>query len=269
MGSATSPESLEGRIADWYAELTWRRGSTVIRPDDTTWILLSPEWPRSYANNGILLRADPGAEAIVAWGDEHLGGAGLAHRHVFALCDLSSETRASLVEQGYEVQRELIMARPTSAGPIEAPAGVAVELVENAVVEPLHRLLWAEEWLPNAEPETVRQLIERRESYPRSGEMLAYAVRDPDSGEPVASLDICVAGWAGEIDGVATMASHRGRGYGDAMLATALDVIAERGCAYAALTALVDDWPKQWYERRGFLPCGPAWAATRPPEPSP
>jgi ribosomal protein S18 acetylase RimI-like enzyme len=257
---------LDDRIADWYAELTWRRGSTVITPDATTWILLSPEWPRSYANNGILLRADPGADALVAWGEEYLGGAGLAHRHVFALCDLSEQTRDGLTAAGYQVEPELVMARPSAAGPLEHPDGVTVELVDAEVVEPLHRRLWIEEWLPDAEPETVEHLVARRASYPRSGEMLTYVVRDPGSDDPVATLDVCVAGWAGEIDGVATLASHRRRGYGEAMLADALAAIDARGCEYAALTALVDDWPRHWYARRGFAHVADCWTATKAPE---
>ena len=28
------PDGLGERIADWYAELTWRRGSTLVQPDD-------------------------------------------------------------------------------------------------------------------------------------------------------------------------------------------------------------------------------------------
>ena len=95
--AAPLPDDLGERIADWYAELTWRRGSTLVQPDDRTWVLLSPEWPRSYANNGILVRADPGGESLLAWGEELLGGAGLEHRHVFALCDLSEQTRAQFL----------------------------------------------------------------------------------------------------------------------------------------------------------------------------
>jgi GNAT superfamily N-acetyltransferase len=256
-------DDLGERVADWYAELTWRRGSTLVRPDDTSWVLLSPEWPLSYANNGILLRADPGGETLLAWGDEHLGGAGLQHRHVFALCDLSPATREALTGAGYTVEAEVVQARPVSAGPLAAPDDVAVETVALDEVAELQEILWREEWMPEAEPETVRQLVARRSSYSRSGEMVTFVVRDPDSGAPAATTDLCLAGWAAEVDGVATRAAWRGRGYGDAMLAAAIAVAAEAGCEYVALTAMVDDWPKDWYARRGFTTTGPAWSASR------
>lgn len=258
-------EPLAERLADWYAELTWRRGTTVIRPDAATWVLLSPEWPKSYANNGILLRADPGPTALLAWGDEHLGGAGLEHRHVFALCDLSAATRAVLASAGFAVDAEVVMARPVSAGPIGAPDGVTVEEVPLAEVEELHEALWREEWMPSADAETVRQLVARRASYTASGEMVTLLVRDPETGAPAATTDLCVAGWAAEVDGVATREAFRGRGYGEAMLARALEIAASRGCAYVALTAMVEDWPKDWYARRGFVTIGPAWSASRHP----
>jgi GNAT superfamily N-acetyltransferase len=261
--AAALPDGLGERIADWYAELTWRRGTTLVQPDDRTWVLLSPEWPRSYANNGILLRSDPGGEALIAWGEEHLGGAGLEHRHVFSLGDLSSETRAVLVADGYTVEEEVVQVRPVDAGALPVPSGVVVETVPMGEVDALHAVLWREEWMPEAEPETVRQLIARRASYSKSGEMVTLLVRDPDTGAPAATTDVCIAGWAAEIDGVATREAHRGKGYGDAMLAAALAIAADRGCDYVALTAMVDDWPRQWYARRGFLTTGPAWSCTR------
>jgi len=262
--STPLPDDLGPRIADWYADLTWRRGSTLLRPDDRSWVLLSPEWPRSYANNGILVRADPGGEALLAWGEEFLGGAGLPHRHVFALCDLAPSTRAALTSAGYTVEPEVIQVRHVESGPATSP-GVDVEIVALDAVDDLHATLWHEEWMPEASDETVRQLIARRASYSRSGEMVTLLVRDPETGEPVATTDVCVAGWAAEIDGVATRTTHRGRGYGDAMLARAIAVAREHGCEYVALTALVEDWPRDWYARHGFATVGPAWTASRHP----
>jgi ribosomal protein S18 acetylase RimI-like enzyme len=263
--AAPLPDDLGERIADWYAELTWRRGSTLVQPDDRTWVLLSPEWPRSYANNGILVRADPGGESLLAWGEELLGGAGLEHRHVFALCDLSEQTRAVLAAAGYSVEEEVVQVRPVAAGLLDAPAGVEVEVVPLDEVETLHERLWHEEWMPEADDETVRQLVARRASYSKSGEMLTLLVRDPATGTPAATTDLCVAGWAAEVDGVATRGAYRGRGYGDAMLAAAIAIAAERGCEHVALTAMVEDWPKDWYARRGFITTGPAWSASRHP----
>ena len=265
--NVTGSDALGERVADWYAELTWRRGGTVVEPGPGAWVLLTPEWPRSYANNGLLLRSDPGPEAVIAWGETHLGGAGLPHRHVFALCDLSQATRDALTGAGYSLEAEHVMARPVAAGPLPSPEGVRVETVERDEVVALHERLWREEWMPEADDETVRQLTGRRATYDRSGEMVTLLVRDPITAEAVATTDVCVAGWAAEVDGVATLTSHRGRGYGDAMLAAAIALAADRRCEFVALTAMADDWPREWYARRRFEIVGPAWSSSRHPAP--
>ena len=261
---------LTRRAQDWYAETTYLRATELVRLDESAWGLLTPEWPRSYAHNGILLRADPGPERIVAWGEEVLGGAGLPHRYVMALCALSPQSREALLAAGYELQPELTMVRPATAGPLESPAGVVVELVDEPTVEPLEARMWVEEWLPGAEEESVRQLTGRRVTHARAGEFLSYVVRDPDerhpsSGDLAACLDLLVRGWAAEVDGVATLAAHRRKGYGDALLARAVETAADRGVEQVVLTALVEDWPQHWYARRGFRALDPTWVATRTP----
>ena len=67
------------------------------------------------------------------------------------------------------------------------------------------------------------------------------------------------------VDGVTTAASHRGRGYGDAVLAACIEAATEHGCTDVYLTAMTDDWPRHWYARRGWADLGPAWTAVRSP----
>lgn len=261
-----SVDGLGGRVADWYAEQARRRATTVLDLAEDAWLLRTPEWPRSFSGNGVLVRRDPGAEPLRAWAEEHLGGAGLAHRHVAALCDLSDGTRAGLVSAGFELRPEMLMGRPVAAGPLSARTDVAVvELTpeESAV---LTARLWREVWMPGLADETLRQLVGRAETYPRSGELVRLGVRDAATGEAVACLDVAVMGAAAEIDAVATLPAYRRLGYGDALLAAGLAVIESHGCDLAVLTALPDDWPHEWYARRGFAQVATAWEALRPPE---
>jgi GNAT superfamily N-acetyltransferase len=261
-----SPTELGGGVADWYAEQSRRRATSVLDIAEGAWLLRTPEWPRSFAGNGVLVRRDPGAEALIDWAERHLGGAGLDHRHVAALCDLSDETRARLVAAGYDLRPEMLMARPVAAGPL--PVRTDVDVVELTAEESgvLTARLWREVWMPGVAEETVRQLVGRADGYSRSGELVRLGVRDVATGEAVACLDIAVMGAAAEIDAVATLPPYRRRGYGDALLAVGLDVVESRGCDLAVLTALPDDWPHQWYSRRGFARVATAWEALRAPE---
>jgi ribosomal protein S18 acetylase RimI-like enzyme len=260
--------TLTQRAQDWYAETTWRRAATLVELGPRAWGLLTPEWPKSYANNGIVLRTDPGPDTLLRWSEEVLGGAGLEHRYVMAFCQLSPTTRDALVAAGYDVQPEVTMVRPNSLGPLAPVDGVTVELVPEEVTVGLQQRMWVQEWQPGADAETVRQLVGRRITYPASGEFLSYVVRedgadDPVSGDLVACLDLCVRPPMAEVDGVATLTDHRRRRYGEALLATAIAASIERGCTVVVLTALADDWPQEWYARRGFVAIEPTWAATR------
>jgi GNAT superfamily N-acetyltransferase len=44
----------------------------------------------------------------------------------------------------------------------------------------------------------------------------------------------------------------RGLGYGDALLAAMISLLNDEGCASVVVGADEDDWPLQWYRRRGF-----------------
>ncbi|HSN07190.1 MAG TPA: GNAT family N-acetyltransferase [Candidatus Angelobacter sp.] len=260
LDARVSGPELGARVADWYAEQARRRATTVLDLAEDVWLLRTPEWPRSFSGNGILVRRDPGADALLAWTEEHLGGPGPGHRHVAAMCDLSDETRAGLAAAGFELRPELLMARPADVEPAAAASDVVVALTTDESGALAGRL-WREVWMPGIDEETLRQLVGRAEVYPRSGELVHLGVRDATTGEAVACLDVAVMGRAAEIDAVATLPAHRGRGYADALLTAGLALIGSRGCDLAVLTALQDDWPREWYARRGFGTVATMWEA--------
>jgi GNAT superfamily N-acetyltransferase len=255
---------LGGRVADWYAETARLRAESVEPLADDAWLVLTPRWPDSFATNSVVVRRDHGGSRLVAWADERLGAAGLAHRYVNAYCDLSQETRRDLVAAGYTLTRLVEMALPLPA-PSRSTAGA--ELVELTESGRLHTVLWTDEWMPGIDAESVRQLVDRRLDA-SAGETLSWVVRDPGaahpvSGDLVASTDLCLRGWTAEIDAVATLAAFRGRGYADALVAAAIEAAAAHGCTHVVLSALADDWPRAWYSRLGFVEVGTAWEALR------
>jgi GNAT superfamily N-acetyltransferase len=253
------------RVADWYTETTLLRAQTITPLDDGAWTVLTPRWPSSFATNCVVVRRDPGGDELVAWADEHLGGAGLSHRYVSAYCDLTEPTRQALVAAGYELTPLVEMALPLPA--VVAPVGARAELVDLRETGRLHRVLWTDEWMPGIAESEVTQLVERRLDE-GAGETLSWAVRDPAashpvSGDLVASTDLCLRGWTGEIDAVATLTAFRGKGYAAALMASAIEAATARGCTHVVLSALTEDWPRAWYSRLGFVEVGVAWEALR------
>ncbi|MBI1379370.1 MAG: GNAT family N-acetyltransferase [Frankiales bacterium] len=265
---AVTISDLGERVADWYAETARLRAASVVQLDDGAWAVTTPAFAQSFASNAVVVRRDPGGPRLRAWAEEHL--APYAHRYVQASCDLSDETRADLAAHGYAVDGLLLMARPTSAPPLPVRGDVRVEPASDDDVADLHRVLWRTEWLPGVGDEEVEQLVGRRTELP-AGESLAWVVRDAALHDPVsrdlaACADLTVRGWAAEVDAVAVRASVRRHGYGDAVLAAAVAAAAERGCSHAVLSALVEDWPREWYARRGFVEVGRSWEALRRPD---
>ncbi len=254
--------ALGERVADWYAESNLARAGSVTDLAEGVWAMRTAAYPKSFAHNAVIVRRDPGAEALVAWTDDVLADAD--HRYVNAECDLSVQTRAGLREAGYELTSLVLMTRPLDVEP-PLPPGIAVERAEREDLSRLHSVLWRTEWMPGIGDDEVAQLVDRREDGP--GE-LAWLVRDGDLDDPVsgdlaACADLHVRGWAAEVDAVATRAPARGRGYADALLATAVRAAYDAGCTHAVLSALTEDWPLQWYARRGFRVVGRSWEALK------
>lgn len=251
------------QAADWYSDIRRARAEQVRELAPGVWALLSPEHANSFVHNTLLVRRDPGGEQLVAWADDVLGGAGLEHRHVILQCVVAPSTAAALSEAGYVLEPEVVMSRPSSLGPMTTAAGVAVERVAPDALADFEARLWREEWLPGIGDAELADLISRRSTMDVAGPYLTFVVRDGST--IVAAADMAVRGEAAEIDGVATWPEHRGRGYGDALVAACVDEALARGLEHLHLEALVEDWPREWYARRGWVELGPFTSATRRP----
>lgn len=60
-----------------------------------------------------------------------------------------------------------------------------------------------------------------------------------------------VRSWA-RLQEVDVFPAWRGRGYGDALLAAVVELLAAEGITEVVVGADEDDWPLSWYRRRGF-----------------
>jgi GNAT superfamily N-acetyltransferase len=152
------------------------------------------------------------------------------------------------------------MARP--AAPTPAPA--RVEIVDQADVH----AFWERSWrqvLPLTGPDLERvvgQLIGREHLNDRVVAVTDLVVRE--AGRVVAAGQLRVDGATAAVDSILTDPGSRGRGHADAILARAVDLAARGGCDLVVLEAVADDWPRNWYARRGFEVVGSVWEVLRP-----
>jgi GNAT superfamily N-acetyltransferase len=228
--------------------------------------LRTPGFARSFAHNTLLLTGDPGPDATLQWVEQAL--AGVDHRHITAYCALTEPTLHALGATGYQVQAEILMTRPVSAGPLRSPAGVEVVTLpaDDPVLERLHTRFWQDEWGPDLDAATVHDLVDRRAVMDRAGSVTSLVVLT--GGEAAASIDVCVRDDIAELDALSTLPEHRGRGLGAALFARGVEVARQAGAELVLLTVLADDWPRQWYSRLGFDELGPATEAALGPAPA-
>ena len=126
---------------------------------------------------------------------------------------------------------------------------------------------WTRSWrrdLPDRpdRERVIADLIGREHLNDRVVAVTDLVVRE--QGRVVASGQLRVDGATAAVDSVLTDPDARGRGYADAILARSLDLATEAGCDLVVLEAAADDWPREWYDRRGFETVGSSWAVDRP-----
>ncbi|WP_335933400.1 GNAT family N-acetyltransferase [Streptomyces sp. PTD5-9] len=209
----------------------------------------------SRGNNQVVIDASTDAsvdaEALPALAEEALGH--LPHRLISVLDDEVGRACAEpLVRSGYTHSTYLIMLH---AGP--APAGGPAEEVGlEAIRAPLAQ--WWRARLPDAGSEVVRHLVDRREARRRGADDVRIIGARTEQGEVAAWADLYLdpASGTAQIEDLITGEPHRRRGYADAVLAAALRLAVDGGCGTRFLTADAADWPRHWYERRGFSVIG-------------
>ena len=144
--------------------------------------------------------------------------------------------------------RGLVMAH---RGPVPQPSQRAVE-VDRGALEPIRRRqTLSYSW---GSPEVADQLLAAKGLIAESVTARFFAALDAD--KVVAAADLYLDPPDAQIEDVLTAESHRGRGFGAAVVLTALAEAYAAGAGFVFLVADADDWPKDWYARLGFEPVG-------------
>ncbi|MFB6503848.1 GNAT family N-acetyltransferase [Streptomyces sp. NPDC002466] len=213
--------------------------------------VLDDTFARSRANNQIFIDTAVDPEALPGVAEEVLGH--LNHRMISVLDDgVATVCAEPLTRAGYTHSTCLLMLH---AGPL--PTGGPAEQVDlDALRTPLVRQ-WRE-FLPDVDDEVIRHLVDRREARRRGADIVRFIGARTEEGEVVSWADLYLdpATGTAQIEDLVTSNAHLGRGHADAVLTTALRSAAAEGCDTRFLSADEEDWPRHWYERRGFSAIG-------------
>ncbi|MFF0481573.1 GNAT family N-acetyltransferase [Streptomyces sp. NPDC004435] len=247
----TAPQADELRRIHAFVSAFTRRQAARTVPFPGGFAALDDAYALSRGDNHVLVDGPTDPRTLPEVADRLLGH--LPHRAVYVLDETTAAACAQpLAAAGYELSTVLLMRH---TGPVPELGG-AREVDLPALRGPL-----TESWrrfLPDEGDEVIRDLVERRTARRRGADDVRFLASHDEWGEVAAWGDLYLDAASGtaQIEDLVTAASHLRQGHAGVVLDTALRMAAEAGCTTVFLSALADDWPRHWYERRGFTPVG-------------
>jgi len=252
------PADAWARVRAMDVSLRTRRAAEV-RDVPGGFAVLDPAFAHSRDDNRVLFTAPAGADEVVAVTTDVAAGARWTTLAVSLLDPTAGPVADELAARGWDVAENLVMAR---WAPFPVDGRRHAEVVPQADVHAIWDRSWRRDLgaLPDLD-EVVGQLVGREHRNDRVVRVTDVAVRE--DGEVVAAAQLRVDGATASLESVLSDPAVRRRGYGDALLARALDTARAAGCDLVVLDAAADDWPQHWYARRGWTVVGRTWDAVR------
>lgn len=188
--------------------------------------------------------------------------AGQAHRR----CEVPDEAVGASLEQffrriGWQVDQEMIMVH-RGGGKRSADTQSVEEVTREDLLPLREEISRAEHWADD--DQVVAEVLDANRLWEQAGNARHFAIRA--DGVPVAAADLYSDGRIAQVEAVATLPEHRGRGYGSAVVLRAVEEAQSTDHDLIFLTADANDWPKELYARLGFEEVGRTWSFLRTPE---
>jgi ribosomal protein S18 acetylase RimI-like enzyme len=237
-----------GRIVACHRDFQERLSDRFL-PSHVASGLFNSTLPRIWDRNYVRLDVpDAGAGELIATAERAHALAGVAHRRIWIDDPAAGERLLpAFAAGGWAVQRLLVMVHRGEPGP-EADLLAVAE-----VGEPLLRDLRERASHEFGYDEDVRQqLLEARTMAAEELDVRYFGVRR--GTEIVSACELYSRGGVAQIEDVVTLAEHRNRGHGRAVVLRALEAARTSGHDLVFLLADEDDWPKELYRRLGFEP---------------
>ena len=213
--------------------------------------VLTPELPRRHDSNYLLLERTASSYEAIAEADRILGGAGRTHRVILTFDQGLAERLVPQFQMlGWLINRHVIMALRRQPEK-QADLTIVSEVDESALRPGRTRAIVAQTW---GTPELAQELLDAKVMLADRAETRFFGVEA--DGEIVAWTDLYVAQGVGQVEDVATVPEHRGKGYATAVVLRAAEEGRRAGADLVFLVADDEDWPKELYTRLGFDPIG-------------
>ena len=216
--------------------------------------------PRAHVANMLwVTAATVTAPELLEAVEETQGG--LGHRKVQVDDDeLGAVLVAPMRAAGYLAEHHIVMVRrrPPDRAPRHGSAAEVDALAHAAVDAAVTR-----EYPHGKDEEVVEQLTRARSAIHRAAPGGTRFFVGTADGVPAASATLLTGDGVAQLEDVATLQAHRGRGLGRAVCSLALGAAAETALVF--LVADADDWPRTLYAKLGFDRVGAFWAFVRDP----
>lgn len=251
-GDGPSRATLARRVIGFDEALQNRVATTVTRTDFGV-ARLSRDLGRVYALNAMQIDR-PIAPAELAPHVERVFE-GLENQRLWTThAEVAWSLGPSLAEDGWDLERVQFMVHDGHTAPPVSPVGFrAVDAAEFArFSEPYDR---EQPW---AADDVIAQMQVRNERL--QDRLDAKFVMSPDAD---AGCHVYRHGQVAQIESVGVLTEARGRGLGAGLLAAAIRASGRADTLF--LIADVDDWPRRWYARWGFVPVASGWEWDRKP----
>jgi len=188
--------------------------------------------------------------------------AGQAHRR----CDVPDEAVGTQLERffrriGWEVNQEVVMVH-RGGGDRAVDTSMVEEMAREDLLPLREEISRAEDWAIDDE-DAVGEVLDANRLWEQAGNARYFAVKA--DGSPVAAADLYSDGRIAQVEAVATLPAHRGRGHASAVVVRAVEEAQSTGHDLVFLTADANDWPKELYARLGFEEIGMTWNFLRKP----
>jgi len=217
--------------------------------------LLTPSLPLVYHRNhySIDLGAAASTDELIAEADSVFGPEGYRFRKITVDDDLGDRVAPGFRERGWRAEELLVQ---LYGGPMPKVDTSSVEEVTGADLEPL----WIQGMRESPEVSTeeeIHQLVAAQHGRRKGAEVRYFAARV--DGEIASYCELFLADGVGQVESVMTMEPFRNRGLAKAVVTRALEESLAAGSEVTFICADTHDFPKDIYEKLGFVTASRMW----------